>query len=257
MLLAIDIGNTNIVFALAKDRNVLHGWRCATVHARTEDEYASFLSPLLREQGLEWTDVTDVIISSVVPDVDFHMTRFVRTYIGKEPVYINRVIADIDVKIDTPSELGADRLVNAVAVKAFHRTPAIVIDFGTATTFDVVAEDGAYLGGVIAPGINLSLEALSRAASKLPRVRIQKPAAAIGTNTVSAMQSGVYWGYVGLIEGIAREISRELQVKPYIIATGGLAPLFAEHMDLIEEIDDTLTLKGLIHIFYNREKAQN
>ncbi len=248
MLLAIDVGNTNTVFAIYNKDTLAASWRCTTHSARTADEYAVFLNQLFTLNNIKWKKISDIILSSVVPEANFHLRKFCEKHLRLDPVMVDASVAGIKVKLDNPDEIGADRLVNAVAVKAFYKTPAIVIDFGTATTFDVIDAHGAYCGGVIAPGINLSIEALHRAAAKLPKVSVKKPLTVIGTNTVGAIQSGMYWGYLGLIEGLVRNITGELESKPYVLATGGLAPLFATNTPLIDAVDEELTFKGLLHI---------
>jgi type III pantothenate kinase len=254
MLLAIDIGNTSTVFALFKGDALAHSWRCTTIRARSADEYASFLNELFSLANLEWSAVNDIIIGSVVPEADFHIKGFCKKYLHKEPVMVTADIVGIGIDMPKPEEVGADRLINAVAVIEHYKTPAIVIDFGTATTFDVIDAKGRYAGGAIAPGINLSVEALHNAAAKLPSIEIRKPARAIGKSTVEAMQSGVYLGYIGLIENIVKEIVTEMGSAPFVLATGGLAPLFADNTDTIEAIDDTLTLKGLLKIYKQQKK---
>ena len=249
MLLAIDIGNTNTVFAIVQKSEVKASWRWQTVQGRTSDEYAAFLGSMFALEGLQWGLVKDVIVSSVVPDSDFQLIKFCRQHLNKKPTFVSAKNVGIKVVIDRPEDVGADRLVNAVAVKTYHKTPAIVIDFGTATTFDVINAKGHYAGGIIAPGINLSVEALHRAAAKLPKVSIKKTDKVIGTSTVTAIQSGIYWGYISLIEGLVTKIAKEMKAKPFVIATGGLAPLFADNTNVIHAVDDELTLKGLIEIY--------
>ncbi len=255
MLLAIDIGNTNTVFALfdienKKGETPAHVWRCVTSSGHSTNEYTAFLRPLFAQEGLEWESVSSVIIASVVPEVDFQIKTFSHDVLGCDPLFVMHDLLDISVNMDVPGEVGADRLVNAVAVLEYYQAPAIVIDFGTATTFDVIDERGAYAGGAIAPGINLSIEALGRAAAKLPQVSIEKPDRAIGKNTVEAIYSGIFWGYVGLIEGLLKQIKNEMSGQtPLVLATGGLAPLFAEHVDEIKVIDGDLTIKGLLKIY--------
>lgn len=249
MFLAIDCGNTNTVFALYK--NGVEGghvtWLCRTDSARTADEYASWLMPLFSDAGFGFADISETLISSVVPDANFNLKTLCLNYFNTEPRFVGTrdVHPGIEIDMPKPEEVGADRLVNAVAVKKRYTLPCIVVDFGTATTFDVVNQAGAYCGGVIAPGINLSLDALHRAAAKLPKVDIKKPRSIIGKDTVGAMQSGLYWGYVSLIEGIIARISDELGQKPTIVATGGLAPVFANGTTVIDHVDSDLTLDGL------------
>lgn len=248
MLLAIDVGNTNTVFAVFKGDSLIDRWRIHTDHGRSADEYAAFLNQVFDLSGLKLKKITDVLVSSVVPETNFHVGRLCEKYIGAVPVFISKDNVPIDLKVDRPEDVGADRLVNALAVKAHYSTPAIVIDFGTATTFDVIDADGAYAGGVIAPGIDLSMRALHQAASKLPKISVRKPDAVIGKSTVEAMRSGVYWGYAGLIEGIVGGIREELGGDVLVLATGGLAGLFSRDSHVIQKVDEDLTLKGLYEI---------
>jgi type III pantothenate kinase len=251
MLLAIDIGNTNIVFALYEAQDQKGHWRCKTDKGRTADEYLAFLSQHFELKHLKIADVTDVIISSVVPDIDFAIRKMCEDGFHTHPLFIGKDTGDLGVKIliDRPTELGADRLVNTYAVHKEYKCAAIVLDFGTATTFDVVDKDGNFCGGVIAPGPNLSLEALHLAAAKLPSVAVKKPKAALAKNTIDAMQSGVFWGYVGLVEKILEKLIAELGSRPKIIATGGMAGLFRHDIPMIDVIDEDLTLKGLLAIY--------
>ena len=255
MLLAIDAGNTNIVFAIYDGTERKGLWRCKTDAARTSDEYIAFLSQLCGIQKIEFKSITDVIVSSVVPDVNFPLRLMAFQAFGRKAKFVGKEIKDvgIKVKIDKPEEVGADRLVNAVAVLKHYKAPAIVVDFGTATTFDVVDKSG-FCGGAIAPGVNLAISALHMAAAKLPKVGISRPKKAIGTNTINAIQSGVYWGYVGLVEGMLKRMASEMKAKPLIIATGGLAPLFQGDIPMIEKIDEELTLKGLLSIHESIKK---
>lgn len=256
MLLLIDIGNTNTVFAVCKGDKLLESWRCQTVSSRSSDEYASFLKGLFSLAGIEWKNLDDVIVSSVVPDADFHIKGFCAKYLKKEAIMVGFKNIDIKIDLERPEDVGADRLVNAVAIKEFYKAPAIVIDFGTATTFDVIDKKGRYAGGVIAPGIHLSIDALHRAAAKLPKVSVKKPDNVIGKNTISAIQSGIFWGYLGLIEGIVSNLSKEMGGKPLVLATGGLATLFAPHTKAIQKVDGDLTLKGLLHIYKTMKKKK-
>ena len=248
MLLAIDVGNTNTVFAIFEGEDLNNSWRCETLAARSVDEYAVFLKQLFDIDGIKWDDITDVIISSVVPDTEPHLTRLCKKYLDQSPVFVNADTARVKINLDHPDEIGADRLVNAVAVSAHYQTPAIVIDFGTATTFDVIEEDGAYSGGAIAPGVRLSIKALTDHAAKLPKINIEKPDKAIGKNTQDAMKSGMYWGYIGLIETIVDKIKIEMNGDPFVLATGGLASLYAQSTDTIDTVDENLILKGLLEI---------
>jgi type III pantothenate kinase len=253
MLLAIDVGNTNVLFALAEGAEIRHRWRIKTDPARTADEYAVWLHQLMQMEGVDRAAVGSVIIASVVPQTLFNLRGLARRTFGAEPMVVGTpgVETGMEVRLANPGEVGADRIVNAVAAHAGYGGPLIIIDFGTATTFDVVAADGAYEGGVIAPGINLSMDALYRAAARLPRIAVEPPAeglGVIGRGTVHAMQSGVFWGYVGLIEGLVSRIRAEIGSPAAVIATGGLASLFGRHCAAIETVDPDLTIKGLIHI---------
>ncbi len=256
MLLAIDAGNTNIVFAVYDGEGQRKSWRIRTESGRTSDEYAAWLYPLFMAEGLSFSDVNDAIISSVIPDENRNLRALCRDVFGCEAHIINGDTGDlgIEIKLSKPEEIGADRLVNAVAVRAHYKAPVIVIDFGTATTFDVMDESGAYCGGVIAPGVNLSVQALREAAAKLPKISVKATDNVIGKDTVSAMQSGLYFGYISMIEGLINRLSTEMQATPMIIATGGLAGLFAGGTPLIDVVDEDLTLKGLVHIYTSKTK---
>ena len=246
MLLAVDAGNTNVVFAIHDGTEWRGRWRIATRPDRTSDEYAVWLLALLQHAGLKPAEVARCVIGTVVPAALYNLRRLCRDWFHCEPL-IARSTLDwgFRIKVDNPAEVGADRLLNSLAGHQRYGGPLIVIDLGTATTFDVVDQDGAYLGGVIAPGINLSIEALHRAAARLPRIGISRPQAVIGRATVPAMQSGIYWGYVGLIEGIVSRIRAEYGQPLKVIATGGLASLFAEGTLTIEITDADITLEGL------------
>lgn len=239
MLLAIDAGNTNIVMALYKGHEQVDLCRMETTGKIPES---------INEIVRQYPNITDVIISSVVPKVNEVIEKSCAYLLKVEPIFITHENAGIKVATDKPDEVGADRLVNAVAAMQGHDTPIVVVDFGTATTFDVVDDQGQYAGGVIAPGINLSMQALHQAAAKLPDVAVEKPDKVIGKNTKEAMQSGIYWGYIGLIEGTLKRIADEMGAQPKVIATGGLAPLFETGTDMIEAVDQELTMKGLVHI---------
>jgi len=256
MLLAIDAGNTNIAFAMFDGDRKAGEWRCATDPRRTADEYAVWLFELLRLAGLDRSQINHAILASVVPDASFNLIKFCRDHCKAEPLVIGDPNCHLDLAINTerPDEVGADRLVNAIAAQTKYQAPAIVIDFGTATTFDVVDARGAYIGGVIAPGPNLSIQALHLAAAKLPQVDIKPTGTVIGRNTVHAMQAGVFWGYVGLIDGLLTRVKQELGGKPKVIATGGLGRLFKEHLTAIDHYDPDLTLNGL-QIIYHRNQG--
>lgn len=250
MLLAIDVGNTNTVFAVF-DGDALKGqWRSATETRRTADEHAVWLDHLLHRGSLSLESIDAAVVSSVVPQAVFSLRLFCEHYCRCTPLVVGEpgVELGIRVNVDRPGEVGADRLVNAVAAHLRHQGALIILDFGTATTFDAVSASGDYEGGVIAPGINLSLEALHRAAAQLPRIAVQAPPRVIGKSTVPAMQSGIYWGYVGLIEGIVSRMKQEFGVPSTTIATGGLAPLFASATETIERVDPDLTILGLLEI---------
>jgi type III pantothenate kinase len=255
MLLAIDCGNTNTVFSIWDGARFIATWRIATDHKRTADEYFVWLSSLMMLTKTT-AHVTEVIISSTVPRVVFNLRVLCNRYFDCRPLVVGKPECALPVapRVDQGTTVGPDRLVNTVGSHDRHGGDLIVVDFGTATTFDVVDDDGAYVGGVIAPGVNLSLEALHMAAAALPHVDITKPSHVIGTNTVACMQSGVYWGYVGLIEGIVREVRRERPRPMKVIATGGLATLFAQGTDLFDAVEDDLTMHGLvlIHAFNTR-----
>jgi type III pantothenate kinase len=246
MLLVIDAGNTNIVFAVHDGDGWRGTWRVATNAQRTSDEYGVWLLSLLTHVGLKPAAIDRAVIGTVVPAALYHLRRLCRDWFQVEPL-IARAALDwgFEIKVDNPDEVGADRLLNALAAHQRYRGPLMVIDFGTATTFDVVDDQGSYIGGVIAPGINLSIEALHQAAAQLPRIGIARPQAVIGRSTVPAMQSGIYWGYVGMVEGLVTRIKAEYGGPMKVIATGGLASLFAEGTMMIEQIEPDLTLEGL------------
>ena len=257
MLLAIDCGNTNTVFSIWNGTRFLSTWRIATDHKRTADEYFVWLSSLMM---LTKTDaqVTEAIISSTVPRVVFNLRVLCDRYFKCRPLVVGKPDCRLPVapRVDQGTTVGPDRLVNTVGAHNRHGGDLIVVDFGTATTFDVVDHDGAYVGGVIAPGVNLSLEALHMAAAALPHIDVARPEKVIGTNTVACMQSGVYWGYIGLVEGVVREVRRERDRPMKIIATGGLASLFAQGTELFQSIEDDLTMHGLVLINdFNKETA--
>jgi type III pantothenate kinase len=256
MLLAIDCGNTNIVFAVFDGDNLIGQWRSSTKSDKTADEFGVWLTHLLNVEKIQATDITAAIIASVVPATKFTLISLCKRFFSCEPMLVGEGDLQLGIKIglDRPEEAGADRIVNAASAFQKYQCPMIIIDFGTATTFDVVDASGSYIGGVIAPGINLSLEALHMAAAQLPRVDICKPDDVIGNGTISAMQSGVYWGYVGLIEGLVSRIEKQMGRKMKVIATGGLASLFIEATDVIDHLENNLTITGLLEI-YKRNKA--
>ena len=270
MLLAIDVGNTNIVVGLydltpgpgfgagnADDSRKRSGlkahFRLETRQTRTGDEYAALLAPLFQMAGFSFSMVTATIVSTVVPPAQFSIERFCVDHLGgRAPLWVGPGIkTGISILVDNPREVGADRIVNAVAAHARWSQGAIIVDFGTATTFDVITPRGDYAGGVIAPGLMVSADALYSRTAKLPRVEIARPKAAIGKNTVASLQSGLVFGYAGLVDSLVGRIRRELDFQPRVVATGGLAPLIAAESNTIDECDDMLTLDGL-RLLYDR-----
>ena len=250
MLLAIDAGNTNLVFALVDRGEIKTRWRIATDARRTADEYAVWLHQLLELEGYAKADVTGVIIGTVVPRALHNLEVLATKYFHVEPVIAGQDKAawPIELDVEEPQSVGADRALNVMAAHAKHPGDLIVIDFGTATTFDLVSASGAYKGGIIAPGINLSLDALVSAAAKLPRIAIEAPAgnmSVIGRTTQSQMQIGIYWGYVAMIEGLVARMKQELGRPAKVITTGGLATLFDQHTDVFDAIEPDLTIQGL------------
>ena len=257
LLLVVDAGNTNIVFALFDGPTLLNQWRTSTDIKRTADEYGVWLTQLIALDGIKPNDINAAILATVVPHTVFPLTHLCEKYFKCAPLIIdNGNSVGINVEVTNPREVGADRLVNAVAAHAKFSGRLIVIDFGTATTFDIIRDDGAYVGGVIAPGVNLSIEALDRAAARLPRITVAKPPSVIGSGTVTAMQSGVYWGYISLIEGLVTRIKEEVGQSMRTISTGGLAPLFKNGTDLIDELESDLTLHGLRLVYDRRKRAE-
>ncbi|WP_306116655.1 MULTISPECIES: type III pantothenate kinase [unclassified Roseovarius] len=255
MLLAIDCGNTNTVFAIWDGGKFLCTLRTSTHHARTADAYFTWYSTLVKHYGID-VEITDVIISSTVPRVVFNLRVFADRFFGCRPLVVGKPECRLpaEPRVDEGTIVGPDRLVNSAGAFSRHGGDLIVVDFGTATTFDVVSKDGNYIGGVIAPGVNLSLEALHMAAAALPHVDITKPQKVVGTNTVDCMQSGVFWGYIGLVKECCARIKAERDRDMKVIGTGGLAPLFAETEDLFDVIEDDLTMHGLTVIHdYNKE----
>lgn len=249
MLLAIDAGNTNVVFALVREGSIIARWRIATEARRTADEYAVWLSQLLQLEGHDRKDITGVIIATVVPRALHNLQTLARKYFKSEPLIAGQPPVEWGIEIDVkePSSLGADRAVNTIAAHALFPGDLIVIDFGTATTFEVVDYTGAYKGGIICPGINLSLDALVTAAAKLPRIAIEAPAdtSVIGRDTMSQMHIGIYWGYVGMLEGLVARIKAEVGRPVKVIATGGLATLFEKQTDVFDAVEPDLTIQGL------------
>jgi len=254
MLLAIDIGNTNTVLGLyrleGKTPELAANWRVTTHRSQTADEYGVFFVNLFEMNGMKPSQVTHIIISSVVPPVESTLRRVCETYFHTQPLFVEPGMnSGMPILVGNPSELGADRLVDAVAAFARYGGPCIVVDFGTATTFDVISAKGEYLGGAIAPGLGISADALFSHAARLGRIDIKRPAKVIGTDTVTHLQSGLYYGYIGLVDGILERMTEELGQKAKVIATGGLARQIAEDSRFKIEIDDMLTLDGLLLLF--------
>ncbi len=252
MLLAIDSGNTNAVFAVYEGDTLRASWRISTNARRTADEYAIWLTQLLSLEGFRPADIDAAIIGNVVPDAMFHLIQLCQRYLKCEPLVVGRAncTVGIGIDVDMPArDVGADRVANSVAAGDRYKPPLMVVDFGTATNFDIVDKHGNYCGGVIAPGPNLALQALEMAAAQLPHVAMVRPPKVVGRATVPAMQSGVFWGYVGLVEGIVRRICEERGEAMEVVATGGLAPLFAGATEAIDKVDRDLTLWGLRLIY--------
>jgi type III pantothenate kinase len=249
MLLAVDAGNTNLVFALVDGGEIKARWRIATDPRRTADQYAVWLHQLLELEGFAKADVSAVIIGTVVPRALHNLEVLASKYFHVEPLIAGQGQAEwpLELDVDEPQNVGADRALNAIAAHARHSGDLIVIDFGTATTFDVVSATGAYTGGIIAPGINLSLDALVNAAAKLPRIAIEAPAtnSVIGRTTESQMLIGIYWGYVAMIEGLVDRLKAEIGRPVTVVSTGGLATLFDKHTDVFDVIEPDLTIQGL------------
>jgi type III pantothenate kinase len=246
MLLAIDVGNTNTVLGVYEGRALKAHWRVETNPRRTSDEYGIFTLQLLQHAGLNPGAVTAVAVSSVVPTMQFALEKMSERYFHCRPMFVGPgVKTGMPILYDNPREVGADRVVNAVAAYEKHPGALVVVDFGTATTFDAVSAKGEYLGGAICPGITIAMEALFKNAAKLPRVEFARPPHVIGKNTVHSMQAGLVYGYVGLVDGVCERMKRELAVPAKVVATGGLAPLIATESLAIEEVDEFLTLDGL------------
>ncbi len=253
MLLVVDVGNTNIVLGLMDGPEVRHQWRVSTV-SRTTDEFGLTLIQLLELHEVEPSSLDGAAISCVVPSTLYAIQKAIRRYLGLESLVVGRGLkTGMSVRTDNPREVGADRIVNAVAAREEWGAPVLVVDFGTATTFDCVDASGAYVGGVIAPGYQISAEALFQRTSKLPRVQVERPRKVVGTNTVHSMQSGMFWGYVGLVDGVAARCKAELGGEVPCVATGGLSRLLAADSKEIDHVDDSLTLRGL-QILWERNR---
>jgi len=256
MLLVIDVGNTNTSLGVFEGERLAHHWRLTTERARTVDEYGIHARNLFAFAGLDFQAITAVAIASVVPQLNHTLRRMSEVYLHLTPLFIDHETdTGLTILYDPPSDVGADRIVDAVAAVHKYGAPCIVVDFGTATNFEVIDEGGRYLGGVLTPGISISSDALFARAARLPRVAIERPRRVIGTSTVSAIQSGLYYGYAGLVDGILRRMIEELGTRPRVVATGGLAPLIATASEFIEIVDKTLTLDGL-RLVYERSKQK-
>src|SRR5207248_442679 len=255
MLLVIDIGNTNTSLGVFDSEALVTHWRLTTARERTVDEWGVLTRNLFALAELNFKSIDAIAIASVVPPLNFTLKRMAEVYFQATPLFVDHTIdTGVPILYEPPSDVGADRIVDAVAAIRKYGAPCIVVDFGTATTFDAINAMGAYLGGVISPGITISSDALFERAAKLPRVEIKRPEKVIGSATVEAMQSGLYYGYVGLVDDILRRMIAELGGSPRVIATGGLAPLIAKGSRYVEIVDETLTLEGL-RLVYERQRA--
>jgi type III pantothenate kinase len=259
MLLAMDVGNTNTVLGLYKlgegKPELAAEWRVTTHRSQTVDEYGVLFLNLFHMHGLDPAEVTEIIISSVVPPIDGLLRHVCEDYFKRKPLFVEPGIkTGMPLLVDNPLELGADRLVNAIAAFERYGGPCIIVDFGTATTFDVISAKGEYVGGAISPGLGISADALFSRAARLGRIDIRRPEKVIGSNTVTALESGLFWGYIGMVDGILERTIAELGQKVKVVATGGLAKLIVPDSRFIEEIDDMLTLDGLV-LVYERNRA--
>lgn len=257
MILVIDIGNTNTVLGVFNQNELQYEWRIQTDRHKTEDEFGILIKSLFEYKGLAFSQISGIIISSVVPPIMQALEKMCQSYFEITPLVVGKEEVDtfLNISYPQPKEIGADRIVNAVGAISLYDAPLIIIDFGTATTFCYVDEQKAYRGGIIAPGIKVSMEALYSKASKLPKIEIEQPENIVGNSTVEAMQSGVYYGYIGQVDGIVSRIKKTAAIQPIVIATGGLAPLIASGSETIDHVETHLTLEGLYIIYEKNNKG--
>jgi type III pantothenate kinase len=260
MLLAIDVGNTNVVLGVFRGQELVHSWRLATLRERTSDELGILITNLCAHHQVTREDISGIVMASVVPPVTAMTISMVQDYFGRDPLNVEPAVnGGMPILYDNPSEVGADRVVNGIAAYDGYgkgaRSPVIVVDFGTATTFDAISEKGEYLGGVICPGPQISADALFQRAAKLPRIEVRKPERVIGRTTVASMQSGLFWGYVDMVQGLVRRMRSELGGNAAVVATGGLAVTVAPETDVIEHVDPELTLRGLRIVWERNQSA--
>lgn len=259
MLFVLDVGNTNTVLGVFEDDKLIHEWRIKTDRYKTEDEFGMLIKSLLEHESISLADIDGVIVSSVVPPIMFALEKMCAKYFELQPLVIGKetVHTFLEMAYPNPQEIGADRIVNAVGAIEEYGSPLVIIDFGTATTYCYINESKAYQGGLIAPGIHISMEALYSKASKLPKIEIQAPNNVVGSSTVEAMQSGVFYGYVSQVDGIVNRMKQENTAKPKVIATGGLAALISDASETIDHVDTHLTLKGLYLIYKRNIQKEN